>query len=575
MRRRSDDSNKLLYDPNQRMQQRLGTFSMDENSDEEINDEEVKSDVEGFSESNKSYENIQNSSFDNNDVDTSNNEEKNNQSLVKKAAKNVTQQLGNQVKKVVSNVASKVALKIGAFIAANPWVLLIIGGVAALFLLIIIFASLTNSNTGNSGTLNGEYGIASSSCNTSSDEANLITFIFSFEGETTSCDNDNGYLAVSINDGAITAGHGVTNAAISSAGNFIEENNFQEYFNRNNSGVYYMNIGDCIPKDVVDKISVYVIENDYASTIDSVSEKYGVTLTQFQKDAITSFNYNLGTGYTEDIIKAYADGGYSGLWDEMSKYFKGYDDNGNLVEYDGLKKRRKAEFALFVTGDYTDQGLFYGRDLNNYENYDSEGVIAREAVCSGASESGLEVTPDGYIARLTRPLRSNGYFYDQSSSQQLAYTDYEGECSWYAGHRAKEILATMGIDKQWNSMPNGNAYCSVAEVNNGTFRKSTNVNEPKVGALISWTGGDYGHVAVVEQVNSDGSIVISEASISNGIVPDRATLHKWYDSMGGTRLARKYNCESNGKGCFKTTTISKDRINGYVGAFGCYIYLID
>ena len=42
MRRRSDSNNKLLYDPNQRMQQRLGTFSMDENSEEEIDDEEVR-----------------------------------------------------------------------------------------------------------------------------------------------------------------------------------------------------------------------------------------------------------------------------------------------------------------------------------------------------------------------------------------------------------------------------------------------------------------------------------------------------------------------------------------------------
>ena len=568
MRRRSDSNNKLLYDPNQRMQQRLGTFSMDENSEEEIDDEEVKSDVEDLSENNENYENNPNSSSGNNDVDTSNNDENSNQGLVKNATKIGTQQLGN----VAKQVASKIALKIGAFIAANPWVLLIIGGAAALFLLIIIFASLTDED---SGTFSGEYGNASSSCDTSSDEANLVTFIFSFEGETTSCDNGNGYLAVSINDGAITAGHGVTNAAIGAATNFIEENNFQEYFNRNNNGVYYMNIGDCISKDVVDKISVYVIESNYASTIDDISTKYNITLAQYQKDAITSFNYNLGPGYTENLIKAYADGGYEGLWNEMSKYFKGYDDNGNLVEYDGLKKRRKAEFALFVTGDYTDQGLFYSRDLSNYNDYDSEGVMSREAVCSGASEDGLEVTPDGYIARLTRPLRSNGYFYDQSSSQQLAYTDYEGECSWYAGHRAKEILATMGIDKQWNSMPNGNAYCSVAEVNNGTFRKSTNVNEPRVGALISWTGGEYGHVAVVERVNSDGSIVISEASISNGIVPDRDTLHNWYDSMGGTRLARKYNCEGNGKGCFKTTTLSKDRINGYVGAFGCYIYLID
>ena len=110
-----------------------------------------------------------------------------------------------------------------------------------------------------------------------------------------------------------------------------------------------------------------------------------MTLTQYQKDALTSFNYNLGTGYTENLIAAYANGGYEGLWNYMKQF---YHSNGR--ELDGLRKRRKAEFALFVTGDYTDQGLFYMRGLDNYDDYDSENVMAREAICS-TSVSGFSL----------------------------------------------------------------------------------------------------------------------------------------------------------------------------------------
>lgn len=39
---------------------------------------------------------------------------------------------------------------------------------------------------------------------------------------------------------------------------------------------------------------------------------------------------------------------------------------------------------------------------------------------------------------------------------------------------------------------------------------------PQVGAVAQWESGGYGHVAFVEQVNADGSIVISESSyVSN------------------------------------------------------------
>ena len=565
MNRKSIDDNrrnKLLYDPNQRRLQRLGAFSMNENTEDEDVENTEEEQVEESQNDVSQQENLEGQNVSQ-QQGTQEETQQNTSSLrntALTAARNARNIAAQKAKQVVSKVASKVAMRIVTFILANPWILGILAIVV--FLLLIIIMMGAGESSANS-SLN-------SSCDTSSDEANLVTFVGTFEGTTSICNGGSGYLAEDIGDGAISAGAGLTNAAVSGATSFIDENNYGSYFHYNGSN-YYMNLGDCIPATVLDKMKIYVLENNYASTIDSISEKYGVTLTQYQKDAITSFNYNLGPGYTEDLISAYASGGYEGLWNEMKQYIY---SNGEV--WPGLMSRRKAEFALFVTGDYTDQGLFYSRDNENYDYYDSEGVMAREAICESTGD-GMLTTIDGYQARLTRPLRTNSYFYDQSSAGQLAYTDFEGECSWYAGHRAREILATMGSSKEWNSMPDGGQYCTTpVEVTSGTFQTSNDPASPRPGSLISWNDpGDYGHVAVVEEVYEDGSILVSEGYISLGIVSGRSELNSYMNSMG-TRSGRKYNCEGNNSGCFHTITLTPDQIRNYNGqSFICYIYLLD
>lgn len=238
------------------------------------------------------------------------------------------------------------------------------------------------------------YNKSNSLCGTSSEDANLITFLSTWEGHTDYCDGGNGYLAQDIGDGVVSVGPGVTNALLrmESIGNYIDSNGYSKYFTKSGNG-YIANLGDCIPVSVVDNIKVYSLESIYATPIDNAAEKYGVSLTQYQRDALTSFNYNLGPGYIDSLIRAYADGGYEGLWSVMKNYYK-----SNSTAFDkGLKNRRKSEFALFVTGDYTDQGIWSNRSLENYDDYNSEGVMEREMACS-MGEFGLPLNENnGFI----------------------------------------------------------------------------------------------------------------------------------------------------------------------------------
>ena len=216
----------------------------------------------------------------------------------------------------------------------------------------------------------------SSYCSTSTSDANLLTFINTLEGVTGYCDNSQGYIATDIGDGTVSIGAGITNHNLSSSSvaSYIEQNNWDSYFTKSGSG-YRVNVGDCVPVSVIDKIKVYSLDTIYASPIDAAAASVGISLTQFQKDAITSFNYNVGPGYTEKLLSVYATDGYQGLWEYMKQFT-------NPEKFSStLKKRRKAEFALFVTGDYTDEGKFYSRSLGDYDNYDSEGIMAKEAEC--------------------------------------------------------------------------------------------------------------------------------------------------------------------------------------------------
>ena len=246
--------------------------------------------------------------------------------------------------------------------------------------------------------LDKKFNQSSSLCDTSTDEANLFTYVSTLEGHTSYCDNNNGFVGADYGDGTISIGRGLTNHlfGMKVIANYIDENQWNKYFEKIKSDDgkekdgYRIEVGTCIPIDVLDKIMVYSFEEVFAKPLDVAAASHGISLTQFQRDALISFNYNIGAGHSEALIDAFANDGYEGLWNFM----KNYNDSGN----ESIKKRRKAEFALFVTGDYTDEGKFYsGRSTNDYDNYDSEGVMAKLFECN-ISTSGfafpLEVVPN-------------------------------------------------------------------------------------------------------------------------------------------------------------------------------------
>lgn len=93
--------------------------------------------------------------------------------------------------------------------------------------------------------------------------------------------------------------------------------------------------------------------------------------------------------------------------------------------------------------------------------------------------------------------------------------DY-GYCTWYAYNRraalGKPVGGMWGNASSWASLARGSGFL----VN----------NRPSVGAVMQTANaaGGYGHVAVVESVNSDGSILVSEMNYAGWNVKSTRTI---------------------------------------------------
>lgn len=118
----------------------------------------------------------------------------------------------------------------------------------------------------------------------------------------------------------------------------------------------------------------------------------------------------------------------------------------------------------------------------------------------------------------------SGYAPSSTNPPNPKLGNSKGNCTWYASGRAKQIgRNAANVDKM-----TGNAQEWGTQARNANIPTS---KTPQVGAIAQW---DSNHVAIVEQVNSDGTILISESSYS-------ARINGIYDYLYKTRTISSSN----------------------------------
>lgn len=171
-----------------------------------------------------------------------------------------------------------------------------------------------------------------------------------------------------------------------------------------------------------------------------------------------------------------------------------------------------------VDGDFgkaTDRALRAFQEVANLEVDGACGAITRSVLKQGIPDS----PAPAFTPRLTRPTSGNKFYICQPDGYSRAIkgkpTDSQcnvlANCVGYAFGRFHEIANRTQMD-YFDPVNAENIFA------NAKAHGMKTGDTPKLGALIVWqkgatlSGSDgAGHVAVVEQINEDGSIVISQS----------------------------------------------------------------
>ncbi|MBU0438198.1 CHAP domain-containing protein [Staphylococcus succinus] len=118
----------------------------------------------------------------------------------------------------------------------------------------------------------------------------------------------------------------------------------------------------------------------------------------------------------------------------------------------------------------------------------------------GAAMVGLDHGHDANAAEQTQTTNEST---TQSASGSSANLYTSGQCTWYVFDKVDgSIGSTWGNANNWASAASAAGY--------------TVNNSPEEGSILQSTSGPYGHVAYVEDVNSDGSVHVSEMNYNGG-----------------------------------------------------------
>lgn len=214
--------------------------------------------------------------------------------------------------------------------------------------------------------------------------------------------------------------------------------------------------------------------------------------------------------------------------------------------------------------DMAENGSLYDQILYTFYSPGVE-IVAMGGLISGANFTSSIEPP--LNADVIKERTKNGDQFYNSSKGLIS------QCPWYAKSRASEILYYSNIpdnvkDAAIKSITNtgGNGADVVNNIDETLFQKSYDYTQPHPGAVVSWKSSakdgaschNYGHVAIVEQVKENGTILISEG---------------W--NGGGTEAA---NVWSNIR--YSIREVSLDYMSGYTNSRGCrytfngYAYLL-
>jgi len=203
----------------------------------------------------------------------------------------------------------------------------------------------------------------------------------------------------------------------------------------------------------------------------------------------------------------------------------------NTYYPDALNKTTPEDFLRYIipiyapASDGNDVAEYINNTISIIEDYD----LKRWDVRTGSTSSYDVCSPVGLVDWIIRTIAptaaDHAFLYEGGAGTGVLN---RGQCVWYAKGRAVEIVEELGNkEKLGNDQVEHirdlllKAYGNGGDIydnTRGVFNGSDNIREPKSGSYIVWREpNNYGHVAIVEEVNKrENTITITEGWANGG-----------------------------------------------------------
>lgn len=291
--------------------------------------------------------------------------------------------------------------------------------------------------------------------------------------------------------------------------------------------------------------------------------------------------------YNDEIKKAYALTIISKLLVNVSNNEIVEDNFDSSIVTDSTKKAVASVIDLKIMKD----GKVY---YSTFDFEKAQKVAPQEYVAILKALFGDDISIEKSISDGLQLDSTTGFYMRVEKASNVPETEsYEnyygknkigliGECAWYATNRAKEITNTLGVSK-WTDNGDGGTFCNLPQASNykTCWPSRSEKCSPKQGAIISGDFGKWGHVGIIEKVNSDGTYNLSHAAVKKGgwaLSKGYKYVSQVYDDPDfGTKVSRLSNCIDYGNtGCVSFEKLTMAQLQDYFGHnIVCYIYLTE
>lgn len=350
----------------------------------------------------------------------------------------------------------------------------------------------------------------------------FLEFVLTNEGGTKT---DDGKYYIVEDDGAgyPTIGHGL---CLKSSDGYLHVSDFKEYnidskkladdwLAGGRNGKVEVEICDAIWEE-----HLRILYEGADGTSGIKGQYKNLNLKEYQYYALVDVKYRRGNtdGFTD---------AYNSKWSSSDdKYGKDTSSEGFSMDslysffYDvghslpGVITRKKNQWLLFKYGYYAPLKEYWQESYGGTGEYNSDFYGGIEIYNKDGSVNAEKMEElDTY---LTKTLLNTKYHHNTSEQQSGPFAKWwtnnglsNFQCTWWANGRASQYLESTN-SSVGNKYPTTTGHGKDYYNNNQWFKSSK--TEPRANSIISWSHGDYGHVAYVEAVDEKtGDIWISHA----------------------------------------------------------------